>query len=250
MSSHIASSRFSRTAVAALAAGLLLYGCSFEDAGQKTAAADAAVTEAVAAVEVKDARRGSIEVSPGTGPGVTIRRTVHYRGEKAPKPAQQVSAGVLTFTDGCSDTCFIDYRLEVPASATVRLESSSGRITVAGVSAADLTTSSGEITADRIAGPLKVRTSSGSVTATALAGRTAELHASSGDARLTFAKPPTSVTARTGSGDVTLTVPQAPYEITATTASGDRDTLPTTPQAPSHLAVHTTSGDIRITSAS
>ncbi|MFF3858672.1 DUF4097 domain-containing protein [Streptomyces sp. NPDC002209] len=250
MPSHITSSRHSRTAVVALAAGLLLYGCSFEDAGHKTAAADATVTEAVTAVEVKDARRGSIEVTPGAGPGVTIRRTVHYRGDRAPEPAQQVSAGVLTFTAGCSDSCFIDYRLEVPASATVRLESSSGRIAVAGVSAADLSTSSGEVTADRIAGPLKVRTSSGSITATALTGPTAELHASSGEARLAFAKPPASVTARTGSGDVTLTVPQAPYEITTTTASGDRDTLPSTPQAASHLAVHTASGDIRITSAS
>ncbi|TDU76005.1 hypothetical protein EDD91_2709 [Streptomyces sp. KS 21] len=74
MPSHITSFRFSRTVVVALAAGLLLYGCSFEDTGQKRATADATVAEAVTSVEVKDARRGSIEVAPGTGPGVTIHR--------------------------------------------------------------------------------------------------------------------------------------------------------------------------------
>ncbi|MFF1491256.1 DUF4097 family beta strand repeat-containing protein [Streptomyces sp. NPDC058304] len=250
MPSPITSFRFSRTVVVALAAGLLLSGCTFEDTEQKkTATADATVAEAVTAVEVKDARSGSIEVTPGTGPGVTIHRTVHYRGDEAPKPAQRVSGGVLTFTEGCSDTCSIDYRLEVPASATVKLESSSGNVTVAGVAAADLASSSGDVKAEGIAGPLKVRTSSGSVTATGLAGPTADVRASSGDARLVFTKPPASATAETSSGDVTLTVPQAPYEITTATTSGSQDTLPTTPKAPSHLSIHTTSGDILIAPA-
>ncbi|MFK0042895.1 DUF4097 family beta strand repeat-containing protein [Streptomyces sp. NPDC090741] len=247
MPSHITSLRFSRTVVVLMAAGLLLlYGCSFEDAEQKTATADATVGEAVTAVEVKDARRGSIEVTPGAGPGVTVHRTVHYRGDAVPKPGQRVAGGVLALTDGCSDPCFIDYRLEVPASATVTLAAGSGRITVTGVAGADLSSSSGEVTADRITGPLKVRTSSGSVTATALTAPTADLRASSGDARLTFTTPPAAVTAETSSGDVTLRVPQAPYEITTTTTSGTRNTLPSTPTAPSHLSIQTSSGDIRI----
>ncbi|MFD5513041.1 DUF4097 family beta strand repeat-containing protein [Streptomyces sp. NPDC127051] len=246
MPSHITSSRIAHTAVAVLATGLLLSGCSLEDTEQKAATADATVGEAVTAVEVKDARSGSIEVTPGTGPGVTVHRTVHYRGDTAPKPGQQVSGGVLTFTDGCTDTCYIDYRLEVPASATVKLESSSGNVTVTGVAAADLASSSGDVKAEGIAGPLKVHTSSGSVTATGLDGPTAEVHASSGDARLTFTKPPTSVTAETSSGDVTLSVPQAPYRITTATGSGKQDTLPSTPAATSHVSVQTSSGDIRI----
>ncbi|MFJ3907728.1 DUF4097 family beta strand repeat-containing protein [Streptomyces vinaceus] len=246
MPSHITSFRFSRTVVALMAAGLLLYGCSFEDAEERTATADAAVAEAVTAVEVKDARSGSVEVVPGTGPGVTVRRTVHYRGDTRPEPGQRVSGGVLTFTDGCPGPCRIDYRLEVPASAAVALASGSGRITVTGVAGADLSSSSGDVRADRVTGPLRVRTSSGSVTATALTAPTADLRASSGEARLAFAKPPARVTARSGSGTVTLTVPRAPYEITAATASGTRDTLPSTPGAPSRLSVQTSSGDIHV----
>ncbi|MEV0987136.1 DUF4097 family beta strand repeat-containing protein [Streptomyces sp. NPDC049949] len=249
MPSHITSLRFSRTVVVLMAAGLLLYGCSFGEAEQRrTAAADVTVGEAVTSVEVKDARRGSIEVTPGAGPGVTVHRTVHYRGDAAPKPGQRVSGGVLTFTEGCSDPCFVDYRLEVPASATVTLASSSGRISVTGVAGADLSSSSGDVTADRTTGPLKVRTSSGSITATALTAPTADLQASSGDTRLTFASPPASVTARSSSGDVILRVPPAPYEITTATGSGTRNTLPSTPTAPSHLNIQTSSGDIHVQS--
>ncbi|KPI05640.1 protein of unknown function DUF4098 [Actinobacteria bacterium OV450] len=248
MSSHITSLRFSRTVVVVLAAGLLFYGCSSEDEQDRTATADATVAGAVTAVEVKSVRRGSIEVVAGPGPAVSVQRTVHYRGDSAPKPGgEQVSGGVLRLTDGCSDACFVDYRLQVPASVTVRLESGSGRIAVAGVAGAELSSSSGEVTADRIAGPLKVRTSSGSVTATGLTGPTAEVHASSGDARLTFAMPPVSVSAQSSSGDVALRLPQGPYRITAATSSGRRDIpLPSTPTAPSHLSVRTSSGDIRI----
>lgn len=246
MPSHITSLRFSRTVVVLMTAGLLLYGCSFEDTGQRTATAEETVAEAVSAVEVKEARSGSVEVTPGTGPGVTVRRTVHYRGGAEPKPGRRMSQGVLTLTDGCTDSCRVDYRLEVPASATVTLASGSGRISVRGVAGADLSSSSGDVSADRIAGPLKVRTSSGSVTATALTAPEADLRTSSGDARVAFTSPPARVTAQSRSGDITLSVPRAPYDITAATTSGTRDTLPTTSGAPSRLSVRTSSGDIRI----
>lgn len=244
---------------AAVAAGLLLTGCSFgslvSGAGPgKTASADTAVAGTVTAVEVADASSGSIEVVAGSGPGVTVRRTVHYRGDTVPEPAQRVAGGVLTLTNGnCSGLCSIDYRLEVPASATVRAESSSGRVTVAGVAAADLATSSGSVRADRIAGPLKVRTSSGSITAGELSGPDADARSDSGDVRLGFLRPPASVTVETSSGEAALKVPaepQTPYALDVSTSSGSRDiTLPGTPSAASRLVVRTASGDIRISAS-
>ncbi|MFC6983626.1 hypothetical protein [Streptomyces cirratus] len=78
----------------AATAALLLTGCSFGrlvEGGQKTATDDATVTEAVNAVEVTDGRHGSVEVTPGSGPGVTVHRTVHYRGDTRPRPVQQVT---------------------------------------------------------------------------------------------------------------------------------------------------------------
>ncbi|MGW6687890.1 DUF4097 family beta strand repeat-containing protein [Streptomyces sp. NPDC054961] len=245
-----------RTAVmgAALAAGLLLTGCSLGPAAgigggrHKTVNADATVTEAVTAVDVSDARSGTIEVTPGSGPGVTVHRTIRYRGGAEPVPAHQVSGGVLSFTNGdCSRRCSIDYRLEVPASATVRLESSSGDIRVTGVAAADVRTSSGSVGADRIAGPLKISTTSGSVTGKGLAGPSAEARSESGDVRLAFTKAPASVAVETSSGEARIKVPSAPYGIEASTDAGEREiTLPADPSATARLSARTTSGDIRI----
>ncbi|MEV7442393.1 DUF4097 family beta strand repeat-containing protein [Streptomyces sp. NPDC091204] len=247
MTSHATSRRLVRTAVAVLGTGFVLTGCSFSDGPKRTATADTTVTEAVTAVEVTDARAGSIEVTAGTGTGVTVHRTVHYRGDTAPTPGQRVSAGVLTFSGGCSGSCYVDYRLEVPASAKVKLESSSGRITVAGVAAAEVEADSGDVRAERIAGPLKIRTSSGDITAAGLSGPSADVHSDSGDARMDFTAAPTSVLAETSSGDVTLKVPQASYRFAVSTTSGARDIgLAEDPAATSRLSAKTTSGDVRI----
>lgn len=248
MASYTTSTRLLPTAVAALAAGLLLSGCSFDDGDRKTATADTEVTEAVTAVEVTEGRHGSIDVTPGKGPGATVHRTVHYRGDARPTSGQRVSGdGVLTFSDGCTGSCYIDYRLEVPATATVRLDNSSGRISVAGVAGAELVSDSGAVRAERIAGPLKIRTSSGDITAAGLTGPSADIRSGSGDARVDFAAQPASLAARTTSGDVTLKVPSAPYQVDVSTSSGDRDvSVPTSPSAASRLSAKTTSGDIRI----
>ncbi|MFD3868781.1 DUF4097 family beta strand repeat-containing protein [Streptomyces sp. NPDC058623] len=251
MASDTASALLARKTVGATAAAvlLLLAGCSLDDIGVKTStksvAADATVTEAVTAVEVADGRSGSVEVTAGAGPGVVVHRTVHYRGDTAPVPGQRVTDGALTFTTGCSETCWVDYRLEVPAAAKVKVGNSSGRITVTGVAAAELTSESGDVRADRIAGPLKVRTSSGSITAADLAGPEADVRSESGDARLGFRVVPVSVNAVTISGDVTLRVPRAPYQLSGASTSGERDiTLPHTPTAPSRVHLESTSGDI------
>lgn len=243
-----------RTAVTstavALAAGLFLTGCSFSFslAPQKKASSDTTVSEAVTTVEVPDARSGDIEVTVGSGPGVVVHRTVRYRGDAKPEPAHRASGGVLTLTNGdCSRECSVDYRLEVPASAKVELHSDSGDIAVTGVAAADLVTSSGEVEADGIAGPLKIRTSSGDVSARNLAGQAVQARSESGAVELAFAKAPASVAVESTSGDTNLMVPSAPYRVEVSTDSGDRKvTLPTDPVAPAHLSVKTTSGDIQI----
>ncbi|MGW2038450.1 DUF4097 family beta strand repeat-containing protein [Streptomyces virginiae] len=247
MTSHTTAARAARAAAVALAAGLVLAGCSFTDGPRRTATADTTVTEAVTAVEVTGTRAGSIEITPGTGPGVTVRRTVHYRGDTAPTPGQQVSGGVLTFTNGCSANCSIDYRLEVPASAKVTLESDSGDITVTGVAAAEVEADSGDVRAEGITGPLKISTSSGGITATGLSGPDTSVRSDSGDARLDFAKTPSSVLAETTSGDVSLKVPPAPYRLAVSTTSGARHlSVPDDASAPSRLSAKTTSGDVRI----
>ncbi|MEV7613254.1 DUF4097 family beta strand repeat-containing protein [Streptomyces sp. NPDC089799] len=233
----------------AVAAGLLLTsGCSLLPGDRKTAVTDAEVTAAVTAVDLRDTGSGDITVTPGDGPGVAVHRTIRYRGGEVPTTGQRVAGGVLTFGDGdCDGDCSIDYELRVPASATVKLRSSSGDITVTGVAAADLHADSGDVRADRIAGALKVRTSSGDIAGTALAGPDADAQSSSGDARLEFTAAPRSVSANTSSGDVTLRLPGGPYRVDTRTDSGDREvSVPTDPAAEPRLTVKTSSGDVRI----
>ncbi|AZM91148.1 MULTISPECIES: DUF4097 family beta strand repeat-containing protein [Streptomyces] len=245
MAPHTTSLRLAATAAGA---ALLLGGCALTGAGPaRTLDADATVPEAVTAVELTGVRSGDVEVAPGSGPGVTVRRVVHYRGSAEPRPGQRVSGGVLTFSDGCGDDCWIDYRLEVPAAVRVKVESSSGDITVRGVARAELTAASGDVRAEGITGPLKVRTASGRITATGLEGADAEFRAASGDVDAGFAKAPASVSVTSSSGDVTLRAPRAPYRVSVDTASGDRENaLGDTPAAPSRIAVRTTSGDVRL----
>ncbi|MFD6184447.1 DUF4097 domain-containing protein [Streptomyces goshikiensis] len=231
---------------AALVAGLLLTGCSDTDGDMKSTTADATVSEAVTSVEVTDARRGSISITPGEGPGVTVHRTVHYRDTAEPKPTQQVTGGVLTFTNGC-DNCYIDYELKVPSAARVTLENSSGAVSVTGVAAAKVKTTSGSVKAEKIAGPLDVETSSGTVTGTALAGPSAGVRTDSGSTRLEFTAAPSSVTTDTGSGSMTLKVPGGPYKVDVTTTSGKREVrVPSDPAAKSTITAKASSGDVEI----
>ncbi|MFK0256754.1 DUF4097 family beta strand repeat-containing protein [Streptomyces sp. NPDC090445] len=242
-------SRSLRAAVVASAGVLLLSACVLDDR-PVTLSDDAEVTEAVTAVEVPDARSGSVEVVPGTGPGVRLHRTVRYRGDTEPVPGRQLSQGRLVLTDGCAKDCRTDWRLEVPAGATVKLAGSSGSLTVTGVAAADLTSTSGDVRAEGVTGPLRVRTTSGSVTATGLTGPSADAVASSGNVRLEFAKGPGSVSAESTTGDVTLRLPAAPYRVEASTDSGRRDvSVPTDPAAAARLTARTSSGDIRVSAS-
>ncbi|MEV6669293.1 DUF4097 family beta strand repeat-containing protein [Streptomyces sp. NPDC051162] len=234
-------------AALATVTGLLLAGCGFGDSARKTATEEAVVTEPVTAVEILGNRGGAIEITPGTGPGVTIHRTLHYGGPTKPTPTHELSAGVLTFHSGCGHNCFVDYALTVPAAAHARLGTSSGPVTVRGLAGADIGTGSGEVTAAALTGPLAVRTHSGRITGTELSGTTATVSASSGPVHLSFARRPASVTARTTSGDVELTVPYGTYHVETGTSSGSSEVgVRKEESADARLSVRTSSGNVRI----
>ncbi|MCC3767174.1 DUF4097 family beta strand repeat-containing protein [Streptomyces sp. UNOC14_S4] len=233
---------------AVVATGLLLAGCS--DSGSvKSTTADAQVKEKVNSVEISGARRGTVVIKAGDGPEVSIHRTVHYRDDAEPKPTQHVSDGALTFTRGC-DNCYIDYELTVPASVQVKVSSSSGKVDVRGVAAADVKTSSGAVTVASIAGVLNVGTSSGSITGTGLSGPSAKIGTYSGDTKLDFTKAPGEVSTDSTSGSVRLKVPGGPYRVEVRGTSGKREiNIPTDPSAKSALKFKATSGDIEVSAA-
>ncbi len=254
-------------AVAALAA-LAVSGCGvnvhFADYRHSVTPPDARVEGTINVVEVS-ANNGHVNITTGSGNGVTIHRVVRYQDDK-PHPGQQLSGGTLTFTKGCS-RCDVEYDLTVPATVRVTAHSDSGRVTVAGVASASANSDSGAVTVRHVKGDVSARSDSGSITVediggnltsatdsgaihgTALRSANVQSSSDSGSLHLDFTSAPTNVRASSDSGSLTLTVPNGPYAIDANTDSGGKDLagVQTSPSAPRKLSLHTDSGHIKVT---
>ncbi|MCX5047754.1 MULTISPECIES: DUF4097 family beta strand repeat-containing protein [unclassified Streptomyces] len=217
-------------------------GSALNEGPLKQMSADTSVTGRVTSVSIEDGRHGSVRVHPGKDGAVTIHRTVHYHDSAKPHPDQSLSDGSLTFSNGC-DNCYIDYDLTVPATAKVSASNSSGAVDITGVAAVKVSTDSGEVTLDRIAGPVDVDSSSGAVHGAGLGKGAATANSSSGRIDLAFAERPNSVTTHSSSGAVELSVPGGPYAVTAHTSSGSRSVSVPTGSGPA-ISVTTSSGDV------
>jgi DUF4097 and DUF4098 domain-containing protein YvlB len=111
----------------------------------------------------------------------------------------------------------LDLAIELPEGSSVRAETASADLTLAGVLALlTAKTASGDVNADRVSGDVELSTASGDIR---LEAATGEVRAStaSGDANIGHAGG--DITAKTTSGDVRIG--QADRSVTAKTASGD-----------------------------
>lgn len=265
-------------ALTALAASGCGVGVHFADFRYRFTPADTHVTGPVSVIEVQAS--GHVNVTPGGG-GVTIHRVVHYQ-KRRPQLGQQLSGGVLTFTDRCRQ-CSVDYDLTVPSSVEVRASTNSSKITVAGVAKVDAhsdsgsvevrqvhgdvnaSTNSGSATVEHVTGSVDGHTDSGRVAVADIAGplslathsgaidgsdlRSAATHAStdSGQLGLGYLARPSLVDARTDSGAIVVAVPGGPYQVSATTDSGGKDiSVPTASDVPARISVRSDSGHLTV----
>ncbi|ONH31891.1 DUF4097 family beta strand repeat-containing protein [Pseudofrankia asymbiotica] len=147
-------------------------------------------------------------------------------------------------------SCDATLRLAVPAGVTVVARSSSGDIRAAGLAGPiDLHTSSGDVSADGCSGTARLSTSSGDVRATHLGAATVYAHSSSGDVKVDLTVAPTDVEATTSSGNVRVTVPAGSetYDATANTSSGDDSVrVATDPRSARRIEARSSSGDVSI----
>ena len=132
-----------------------------------------------------DSDGGSITVKAAGGATIKVTETLQYKSDK-PKRKQSVEGGELLLgSGGCAKhDCFISYVVEMPSTLGVRLDSSGGRIELAGLT-----------------GLIDVQTDGGAVTAEGLA--------------------PPEFNARTGGGPVDLKVTQAPDRIDIDSGGGN-----------------------------
>gem|GEM_PF-1397579 len=147
-------------------------------------------------------------------------------------------------------SCEATLRLAVPAGVTVVGRSSSGDVQASGLTGpVDLRTSSGNVSADDCSGEARLSTSSGNVRATRLGSVTVSAHTSSGNVTLDMAVAPQKVDASSSSGNVRVTVPlgSATYDATAHTSSGsDSVRVATDPRSPRRIDARSSSGDVSI----
>jgi DUF4097 and DUF4098 domain-containing protein YvlB len=223
-------------ALLATAAATVLVGCD-NGVGAKLTFHD---TEKVKVSEiVMTGASGDVGVKTAAITETRITRVVHRRSD--PEPSYRLDGTVLRIDTDCGSDCTASYQIEAPAGVKVRGELRSGDVALAGVGAADVTVTSGDVTVMGSTGPVKLKTTSGDVTVHD-AGAGATLHATSGDLKaMNVAGGP--VSARTTSGDVTVRVTEA-ASVTAHATSGDVEVL--VPSGAYQVKTDTASGDAEV----
>jgi DUF4097 and DUF4098 domain-containing protein YvlB len=218
--------------------------------------------------EVHLADSGSGDVSVVVKPSATetdVKRTVHYGGT-APDQTAHIDGSTLVLEMRCGNNCSVSYEVTLPAPAKVTGANSSGDLDLTGVSAVDVSTSSGNVTVNQVDGPVtasvtsgdvevndvtgptQLKTSSGDITGRGLSG-SAQADATSGDIALDFTAA-VDLRARTSSGNIDVKVPGGPYHVTTHVTSGDVTVnVPTDPAAAHSLDLQATSGDIMVNGA-
>jgi putative adhesin len=152
---------------------------------------------------------GKVHLEGTESQRVMVREQLQWLWRK-PIVHTSLRGATLTVSGACPDTgpvnrCKADLDLAIPFDADVVVQGDSG-----------------DISAERLAGHLKLTTDSGDVTARDLNAISISATTNAGDVDVAFTTQPVSVSANSNSGDVLVTVPSGgEYRVDATTAAGD-----------------------------
>jgi hypothetical protein len=152
---------------------------------------------------------GNVHLEGSDGARVMVREHLRWMWRK-PRVTTSVSGSTLAVSGSCPDAgplnrCEADLDLAIPFDADVVVQGDSG-----------------DITAERLAGHVDLRTDTGNVGGQELNPITARATTDAGDVDLAFSTQPVSVEANSDSGDVTVVVPAGgEYRVDATTDAGD-----------------------------
>ncbi|MFJ3788273.1 DUF4097 family beta strand repeat-containing protein [Kitasatospora sp. NPDC090091] len=208
---------------------------------------------------VLDTGPATVVVKPGVEGQTVVRRRLDWTVRK-PVVSAEFLGSTLTVTMRCNQvlpgvdvSCGALIELEVPPSAAVEGQGSSGSLQVSGLSGeVRLSSTSGEIRMNGISGSVVARTTSGSVRGRGLTSAQVEVGATSGSVSLDFARPPHLVDVGATSGSVELVVPKGSrYAFTGEAGSGSRhvDPLLADSSSPDRVRVAVTSGSVSAVSS-
>jgi hypothetical protein len=176
-----------------------------------------------------DSRAGEVEVRAGGG-SVSVTETVHYRKSK-PQLSHDLQSGTLTLRNQGCGYCSVDYLVELPANATVKVHTDAGAIRLTGLT--------GDVTVD---------TTAGEIDGTGLGSAHASVTTHAGAINLRYQSDPSTVDAKTSAGAVNIHIPGTDtYAVDASTKAGSTTIgVPTDPAATRKITAHTSAGAITI----
>jgi hypothetical protein len=228
---------------------LLLSGCGLLEP-PKTMSDEASVDATVTEIEIDDTDGGVTVRGVDGATGITLERTIRYRGERTFEETHSVDGDTLVL-GGCGRNCSVKYTLEVPAELDVRGHTENGEIDLTLVDDVDVETSNGRITLDGVTGTVTAATSNGRIEGTGLEGDGGiEVSTSNGAIELEV-DVAQDVEARTSNGSIDLTVPDGSYRIDAETSNGRENIAVSNDPSGEHtLDLSTSNGSITVESSS
>jgi hypothetical protein len=194
-----------------------------------------------------------VEIQAGDGTDVHVERQFQRNALGHP-PKERYHDGKLELNaGGCgflSFGCKTTYVLTVPKDVKLTVESSSGSVTVTGMSGGvTAKASSGDIEAHDLGGPVTLEASSGDIEADGLTATSVTSRTSSGSQQLDFTVAPQSVDAKGSSGDIAIQIPSGDesYKVDTKTSSGDESAnVKIDPSSSRTIQAKTSSGDVTI----
>ncbi|GAA3849219.1 hypothetical protein GCM10022243_14000 [Saccharothrix violaceirubra] len=238
----------------AVTAGLLLGGLYlWAWIGNRTESQHQVYDRAAGRVEV-DSGSVDVELVAGRSDRVVVDRELNWSFGR-PTVREVWDGSTLRISARCPSSprlpgCSVRYRVEVPARVAVDARTSSGVLSVVGLTGdLRLTTTSGRITADDVGGALWARVQSGDLVGSGLRTDSIDVAATSGGADLRFAEVPDQVKANVRSGDFVMRVPRGggPFAVLLSVESGTRIVdVEQNSTASRKIDVESRSGDVRI----
>jgi DUF4097 and DUF4098 domain-containing protein YvlB len=200
----------------------------------------------IRSVEV-DVESGRVEVVAGQGNEARVDRTRQYIwGE--PEITETLTDGTLRLSARCrtfvAAGCKVDYRVEVPGAAAVRIRTEQGSVEVENMTGmVEVDTDAGGVRLLGTRGPVRATTSAGNIEGTDLVAGFVDATTDAGRIRLSLAEPSARMDLRTDAGNIDLALPDAPGGYRVTTETGAGRVAVTVPQeATSARAVTATTG--------
>ena len=197
------------------------------------------------------AQVGSVHVTGGApGSKVTVTERLTFR-KTAPVTTHRAAAQILTLGSTCPslETCSVSYDIAVPRTMAVRVTNNVGTIQLESLSGqVTASTSAGTIELHSVSGPIAATGSAGSIVGEDVSSARAIVRISTGQIKITFSAPPTTVRATTSAGVVLLRVPgSVGYAVDASTTVGAiRIGVQRSAASPHVITARATTGSITI----